>query len=378
APRGLAGAELDSAITEFARTANDAIDPRAGELVRAVWFPADAEGVLLLAIHHLAVDVVSWHIMIDGLAAAWQQVQAGVTPKMLPEFTSYRQWSETLWQRATEPEVLAQRDYWAAQVSAPDAALGARLPAPATDTWSTLRVSTVATPVPLTERLLAHVGKDEGVRELLLTALTMTMASVHADNGNDPAAGALIALEGHGRADAELGTDTANTLGWFTSVFPVRLGVGDDAVDVARAQADPAAARTLLDGVTTHLREIPNQGLDYGLLRYVDRVPELHAAAEPQVEFNYLGRIDLSGTEGNPWSLLVGAHDTALPLDPEPDLPLRYAVDVIAGIGTTPDGPALTTNFRLPAGRDHAVQRAHHQNRAVRAWRDHQQAIDLP
>ncbi|MEV6216246.1 amino acid adenylation domain-containing protein [Nocardia sp. NPDC051833] len=346
APRGLAGAELDSAITEFARTANDAIDPRAGELVRAVWFPADAEGVLLLAIHHLAVDVVSWHIMIDGLAAAWQQVQSGVTPKMLPEFTSYRQWSETMWQRATEPEVLAQRDYWAAQVSAPDAALGARLPAPATDTWSTLRVSTVATPVALTERLLAHVGKDEGVRELLLTALTMTMASVHADNGNDPAAGALIALEGHGRADAELGTDTANTLGWFTSVFPVRLGVGDDAVDVARAQADPAAARALLDGVTTHLREIPNQGLDYGLLRYVDRVPELHAAAEPQVEFNYLGRIDLSGTEGNPWSLLVGAHDTALPLDPEPDLPLRYAVDVIAGIGTTPDGPALTTNFR--------------------------------
>ncbi|MGS2808624.1 amino acid adenylation domain-containing protein [Nocardia sp. MW-W600-9] len=348
APRGLAGAELDAAITEFARTANDDIDPRTGAMVRAVWFAdtAGAGDVLLLAIHHLAVDVVSWHIMIDGLAAAWQQVQSGVTPKMLPEFTSYRQWSEAMWQRAAEPEVLAQRHYWAAQVAAPDAALGARVPAPATDTWSTLRITTVATPVALTERLLARVGKDEGVRELLLTALTMTMASVHADNGNDATAGALIALEGHGRADAELGTDTANTLGWFTNVFPVRLGVGEHAVDVAGAQADPAAARTLLDTVSTHLREIPNQGLDYGLLRYVDRVPELRAAAEPQVEFNYLGRIDLSGTEGNPWSLLVGAHDAALPLDPEPDLPLRYAVDVIAGIGTTPDGPALTTNFR--------------------------------
>ncbi|MFD4430214.1 condensation domain-containing protein, partial [Nocardia sp. NPDC058497] len=217
APRGLSGSELDSAITEFARVANDAIDPRAGEMVRAVWFPgstaatnggtsadsdatavvtatdcggdvtansgtsagadaAEADGagaeatadqgdVLLLSIHHLAVDVVSWHIMIDGLAAAWQQVQAGVTPKMLPEFTSYRQWSEAMWQRASEPEVLAQRDYWAAQVSAPDAALGARVPAPATDTWSTLRVSSVATPVAVTERLLNRVGKDEGVRE---------------------------------------------------------------------------------------------------------------------------------------------------------------------------------------------------------------------
>ncbi|WP_280220979.1 non-ribosomal peptide synthetase [Nocardia neocaledoniensis] len=347
APRGLAGAELDTAITRFARIANDDIDPRSGAMVRAVWF-AESEGdgdVLLLAIHHLAVDVVSWHIMIDGLAAAWQQIRSGVTPKMLPEFTSYRQWSEAMWQRASEPEVLAQRDYWAAQVGAPDAALGARHPAPATDTWSTLRVRSVVTPVALTERLLGRLGKEEGVRELLLTALAMTMASVHADNGNDPAAGALIALEGHGRADAELGTDTANTLGWFTSVFPVRLGVGADAVDVAGAQADPAAARSLLDSVSTHLREIPNQGLDYGLLRYVDRVNELRAA-EPQVEFNYLGRIDLSGAEGDAWSLLVGPRNEALPLDPEPDLPLRYALDVIAGIGTTPDGPALTTNFR--------------------------------
>ncbi|MFC4124694.1 amino acid adenylation domain-containing protein [Nocardia rhizosphaerae] len=369
APSGLTGTELDAAITEFARTANDGIDPRVGAMVRAVWFagaeqtvdetaagagPAGGDrafaehtsGILLLSIHHLAVDVVSWHIMIDGLAAAWQQLRSGVTPKMLPEFTSYRQWSQALWQRASTPEVLAQRDYWAAQVGAPDAALGARHPAPTTDTWSSLRVRTVATPVALTERLFARLGRDEGVRELLLTALTMTMASMHAGNGNDPAAGALIALEGHGRADAELGTDTANTLGWFTSVFPVRLGVGAEAVDVAAAQADPAAARALLDSVTAHLREIPNQGLDYGLLRYVDRVPELRAAAEPQVEFNYLGRVDLAGAEHKPWSLLVGEHDTALPLDPEPDLPLRYAVDVIAGIGTTPEGPALTTNFR--------------------------------
>ncbi|MFD6397937.1 condensation domain-containing protein [Nocardia sp. NPDC060249] len=371
APRGLGGAQLDTAITKYARIANDAIDPRAGDMVRAVWFagaePADAaevagatdpagvpgsgsgDDILLLAVHHLAVDVVSWHIMLDALAAAWQQIQAGVTPKMLPEFTSYRQWSEAMWQRASAPEVLAQRDYWATQVREPDAALGSRHPAPATDTWSSLRVSTVATPVAVTDRLLDRVGKDEGVREFLLTALTITMASLHADNGNDPAAGALIAMEGHGRADTTLDTDTANTLGWFTSVFPVRLGVGDNAVDIARAQADPAAARALLDSVSTHLREIPNQGLDYGLLRYVNRAAELRAAAEPQVEFNYLGRIDLSGNESDPWSLLVGKHDQALPLDPEPDLPLRYAIDVIAGIGTTPEGPALTTNFRWSA-----------------------------
>ncbi|GGK57791.1 condensation domain-containing protein [Nocardia camponoti] len=326
--------DLAPLVTKYARIANDAIDPYAGEMVRAVWFDGP-EPMLLLSIHHLAVDVVSWHIMLDGLAAAWQQIQAGVAPKMLPEFTSYREWAELMTRRANQPEVLAQRDYWASQVSAPDAPLGSRLPDPTADTWSSLRVKTVATPVALTERLLAHVGKDEGVRELLLTALTLTINATHAANGNNP--GALIALEGHGRADAELDTDTANTLGWFTSVYPVRLG----------ADHVPGNTRDLLDSVTIHLREIPNQGLDYGLLRYVNRAPELRT--EPQVEFNYLGRIDLAGSTTDPWSLLVGKYDDALPLDPEPDLPLRYAIDVIAGIGTTPTGPALTTNFRWSA-----------------------------
>ncbi|MFE3799919.1 amino acid adenylation domain-containing protein [Nocardia tengchongensis] len=329
-------ADTAKAVHSVARVLMDEIDPRTGHMVRAAWFSGTEHGdILLLTIHHLAVDVVSWHLLIAALG------EGGA----LPESTSYREFARRMGERAETTEILAQRDYWRDQLTAPDPAIGRRIPFPDTDTWSSLRVATAVTPVPVTERMLASLTRDEGVREFLLTALTVTLASWRRERAQDPAHGALIALEGHGRADDLLGTDTSNTLGWFTTVFPVRLGAGMT-VDIERAEQDPAAARALLDAVTEHLSAVPNGGLDYGLLRYTTRVPELATARHPQVEFNYLGRVDLSGQAADSWSLLTGPLNEALPLDPEPDLPLRYALDVIAGIGATPEGPQLTTNWR--------------------------------
>ncbi|MFD7845249.1 amino acid adenylation domain-containing protein, partial [Nocardia sp. NPDC059764] len=329
-------ADTAKAVHSVARVLMDEIDPRTGDMVRAAWFSGTDQGdVLLLTIHHLAVDVVSWHLLIAALG------EGGA----LPESTSYREFSRRMAERAESAEILSQSAYWRDQLDAPDPAIGRRIPYPDTDTWSSLRVATAVTPVPVTERVLASLTRDEGVREFLLTALTVTLASWRRERAQDPAHGALIALEGHGRADDLLGTDTSNTLGWFTTVFPVRLGAGAT-VDIERAEQDPAAARALLDAVTAQLSAIPNGGLDYGLLRYTTGVPELATARHPQVEFNYLGRVDLSGQAADSWSLLTGPLNESLPLDPEPDLPLRYALDVIAGIGSTPEGPQLTANWR--------------------------------
>ncbi|MGW5105824.1 amino acid adenylation domain-containing protein [Nocardia sp. NPDC004123] len=329
-------ADTAAAVHAAARTVMDQIDPRTGDMVRAVWFSGTEHGdVLLLTIHHLAVDVVSWHLLIAALNEG----------AALPESTSYREFSRRMAERAESAEVRAQHDYWRDQLAAPDPAIGRRIPYPHTDTWSSLRVATAVTPVEVTARLLAALTRDEGVRELLLTALTITLASWRRERAQDPSHGALLALEGHGRADDLLGADTSNTLGWFTTVFPIRLGAGET-VDAERAEQDPAAARALLESVTAYLSAIPGQGLDYGLLRYTARVPELATARHPQIEFNYLGRVDLSGQDPRSWSLLTGPLNEALPLDPEPDLPLRYALDVIAGIGSTPEGPQLSTNWR--------------------------------
>jgi mycobactin peptide synthetase MbtF len=344
-------AELCSAIADSARAVTEEIDPRAGAMVRAVWFRGAQRGlkpgdVLLITAHHLAVDVVSWHIMLGDIAEAWRSVQSGAAPKTLPEFTSYRRWSQLMWERVAEPEVQNQRQYWITQVREPDPELGLRHPDPTRDTWSTLRVSQVVTPVSDTERVLATLTRDGGVREFLLAAMTIAVASWRRERGQDQGAGALIALEGHGRADAELDTDTTNTVGWFTTAFPVRLGVCAAAVDIERAEGDPGAARALLDSVTAHLRAIPHEGLDYGLLRYVDRVPELRSGAEPQIQFGYLGRLDLSGATDQPWSLLTAPYIDALPIDPEPDLPLRFALNISVLVGATPEGPQLIANWR--------------------------------
>jgi mycobactin peptide synthetase MbtF len=328
----------------------DEIDPDTGDLVRAVWFRGAPGGLLFLAIHHLAVDVVSWHILTADLAAAWEQISAGAAAEVMPEPTSYRTWSLLMQQRAESAGVLAQREYWAAQVTAPDPAIGSRAPDPAIDTWKSLRATTVPTPVSVTAEVLATLRKEAGVREILLAALAMTLISWRRERGQDCTSGALVALESHGRADDLVEADTSATVGWFTTVFPVRLGAGALAVDVDTAEADPAAALALLDSVTAHLTGIPTGGLDFGLLRQTAGVPELSGGAEPQVEFNYLGRTDLSETDSSAWSFVTDArYAEAMPIAPEPDLPLRYALDVIAAVVSSPDGPQLTTQWRWSA-----------------------------
>ncbi|WP_280367088.1 non-ribosomal peptide synthetase [Nocardia wallacei] len=323
----------------------DEIDPGTGDLVRAVWFRGRADGdVLFLAIHHLAVDVVSWHILTADLAAAWEQVRDGGTPKVMSEPTSYRAWSRSMVQRAGHDDVLAQRDYWAAQVAGPDPALGSRKPDPARDTWDSLRANMIHTPADTTARVLGATTGSAGVREILLAALTMTLISWRRERGEDDTNGALIALESHGRADEAVGADSSGTVGWFTSVFPVRLGSGAMALD-----ADTAAAE-LLDSVTAHVAEVPRHGVDFGLLQAVARVPELVDAPEPQVEFNYLGRSDLLENDRPAWSITTDAVFTeAMPIASEPDLPLRYALDVVAAVGNSPDGPRLSTQWRWSA-----------------------------
>ncbi|WP_084487413.1 non-ribosomal peptide synthetase [Nocardia sienata] len=348
---GGTGAELAAAVGAAARSAIEELDPYRAQLLRAVRFGGTSRGdLLLLAVHHLAVDVVSWHILIADLAHAWAQVAAGAAPRVAAEHTSYRRWSRLLWERARQPDVLAQRDYWAAQVQAPDPILGGRA-LRSTDTWASLRfIGVPATPA-TTARILRSAPGQDGVRDLLLAALTATLASWRRARGQDHRAGALVALESHGRPDIAPDCDTSATVGWFTSVFPVRLGTGEHAVDVGRAESEPEAARALLDSVSAQMRRIPEQGLDFGLLRDIAGVPELVEAAYPQIELNYLGRMDLGGHSEGAWSMITDPElAEALPVDTEPDLPVRAATSLVATVESTAEGPQLITRWGFSEG----------------------------
>ncbi|MEU7142872.1 amino acid adenylation domain-containing protein [Nocardia sp. NPDC046473] len=368
--------DFEATLATRSRDVLDEIDPRTGDLVRAVWFVrSDAPDVLLLTVHHLAIDPVSWHIVSVDLAASWAQVVAGQSPTPPVEHIGYRRWAGRLRERAGTEAVSAQRTYWARQVAAPDPVLGTRLPDPASDTWSSYQVHPVPASAETTASILDGLHRGSaGVREFLLTALTMTLASWRAERGQDATAGTYLALEGHGREDAVLGDDidTAHTLGWFTSIVPARLGVGGDCVDVVTALADPSRATALLDAVATHLAEMPNNGLDYGVLRYLDAVPELIDAPPPQVLFDYLGRFDLSGA-GRPWAPIPDpALHGCLPLVSEPDFALRYALDVIAAVRTTAAGPQLVTYLRW----SESVFTAAAAQRLAELWHDAVTALD--
>ncbi|MGH2609677.1 MAG: condensation domain-containing protein, partial [Tepidiformaceae bacterium] len=107
-------------------------------------------------------------------------------------------------------------------------------------------------------------------------------------------------LEGHGREPLFDEVDLTRTVGWFTTIFPVRLELETE---------DPGEA---LKSVKEQLRRIPNRGLTYGVLRYLSSdlhvIEQLSALPDADVGFNYLGQyaathaLESSGPERSPRS----------------------------------------------------------------------------
>ncbi|WP_440712827.1 amino acid adenylation domain-containing protein [Gordonia sp. FQ] len=354
-PAGDGAGVSREAITRAAHRANDHVDPAAGRMLSAVRLTADGGHVLLLAIHHLAVDAVSWQVLFTDLFEAGIAVTSGQPIELMSEYTDYRSFAQLVARRATSGAVEAQRGYWRRQVTGPDPVIGHRRTAIGTDTWADLRSHVVLSGHDETARVLAAAGRERGVREFLLAALATTLSAWRTERGQDARAGVLVALEGHGREDRVVGddVDTGRTLGWFTTVFPVRIGLGR-AVGPAGLCDDADGRRELLDAVAAEVAAVPNHGLDYGLLRY-DRADEvLTAADEPQIELNYLGRFDLGipgGGAGAAWAPITDLDvNEALPTDPEPDLPLRYTIDLVCVVRATDDGPQLVANWRYASG----------------------------
>ncbi|MDA3638390.1 non-ribosomal peptide synthetase [Mycobacterium xenopi] len=347
---------VEATLNVHAHKVINRIDPFAGAMVRALWCDDPAGGCLLLVMHHLVTDAVSWFVLMAGLAAGWKQLCSGEKLFLSGEYTTYREFSRLLAERSRRPEVAAQRGFWLAQLRGPDPALGSRRPDPRRDTWASLRLTTARSEVADTRLMLdkvASAGAGIGVREFLLTALTMTLTSWRVGRGDPVGNGLVVALEGHGREDELVdpggAVDTSNTAGWFTTVFPVRLRHPGQPVDIDTARRDPAAARDLLRAVADQVAAVPNNGLDYGLLRYQRRDPALVAAPHPQVQLNYVGRLDLSPQHQGvaPWTLVTDpARHAWLTRAPEPELPLRYTFDVVPVVHPTAAGPQLMTSWR--------------------------------
>ncbi|MFI7409575.1 amino acid adenylation domain-containing protein [Streptomyces sp. NPDC049627] len=353
--------DLDEAADRAAREAVRRLDPSSGVMVRAVWLDAGPArtGRLVLAVHHLAVDGVSWRILVPDLRSACEAAAAGRKPALDPVGTSFRRWASLLAGQASEPERTAELEGWGAVVAHAEPPLGRRNLDPLRDTAATVRRARWTVPARQARTLVAETPLlfHCGVHEVLLSTLAGAVRLVRPHPAADAAADAarhpgdgtgivLVDVEGHGRHSLG-GADLLRTVGWFTSVHPVRLDLAR--VDLDQALAGGPAVGALLKAVKEQARAIPGDGLGYGLLRHLgpETAPILAALPGPQVGFNYLGRFATAPGTGavDPWQL---AGRTPIGGSAAPDLPAAHVVEAAAAVRDTPDGPELGLTLSWP------------------------------
>ncbi|NKY87955.1 amino acid adenylation domain-containing protein [Nocardia veterana] len=335
-------AEIDAHL----QAAADRLDPAAGVLVQAVWMTDAAAGDLMwVVIHHLAVDAVSWRIVLADLAAAWQQIVAGAEPHFGPATTSVRRWSHGLVEQAPG-RAAAELALWTSILTPGEQLLGARPLDPARDTAATADRVRVRVPADIADTVLTTVpARFHGTpNDPLLAALALALGQWRQRRGR-AAATELIALEGHGREELAVpGADLSATVGWFTTRFPVRLDL--TGIDADDAFAGGPAAGRAVERVKEQLRAVPGNGIGYGMLRHLD--PDAAAALtpwrEPQLAFNYLGRVAAHEHTG-PWTPTTEFTSLTATVDPRMALPAVLDVNAIAEPG--PDGLELDATWEF-------------------------------
>ncbi|MEU6041874.1 amino acid adenylation domain-containing protein [Actinomadura sp. NPDC047616] len=328
----------EQAVAEQLRLAGTRLDPAAGVMTQLVWFDAgpDTEGTLLWLVHHLAVDGVSWRVLLPDLADAYEKPDEPLDPVPV----SFRSWALALSAEARGSERTAELPLWKAMLDHPEPPLGGRPLDPARDLLTRMRRVTVTVPTETTGALLTrvpaafHAGMDDVLLAALAAALTETRGT----------AGVLVDVEGHGRVALSDGMDLSRTVGWFTSAHPVRLDTGP--IDPAGVRAGGPDAGELIKRVKEQLRAVPSDGLGYGLLRHLNpgTAAELAGLPVPQIGFNYLGRFT-GGTAGGAraaWRQ-VGEGGGA-----DPAMAAPHALELTGLVRERPHGPELELSLSWP------------------------------
>ncbi|WP_436498500.1 non-ribosomal peptide synthase/polyketide synthase [Actinokineospora sp. HUAS TT18] len=259
-------------IPALADAARATLDPGAGRLVRALLIEGLDQPRLFLTVHHLVMDGVSWRIVLNDLATAYQQCVQGADVRLAPVGTAFAEWAHQLAEHVATGAFDADLAHWAA-VPAPE-------PLPVDHDGANLagdiRSVTVRLDADTTAALLHRVPDRyrTQVNDVLLSALGRALADW---TGRDRVG---VTLEGHGREEILDGVDLSRTVGWFTTQFPVALDLPD---------RDWGAT---MKSVKEQLRAVPHRGMSYEALRYLRPGTGLDGTALPAVCFNYHGQFD--------------------------------------------------------------------------------------
>lgn len=266
-------ADDEQALLSTFNDAQRSLDLSNGPLLRCVLVSrSDERQQLLIAAHHLAVDGVSWRVLLEDLQLAYKQAAGGRTIELDLEIDGLHDWARYLHQDLANSRLDGELAYWQG-LSAEEATL------PCDNPDGTARVADgdhmrMTLDEAQTQRLLnnAPTAYRTRINDLLLAALAQALGQWSGRSRH------VITLEGHGRNGPDGAPDVSRTVGWFTTLYPVALEASDDALDTLKRTKEM-------------LRQVPSEGVGYGVLKELQgaELPELTGAG---LTFNYLGRFD--------------------------------------------------------------------------------------
>ncbi len=271
--------ESEKAIAELTEATHRDFDLEHGPLLRVKLIRDKKHDHVLLVAHHLVIDSVSWRIVLEDLAIAYEQISSGKTPVLQDKTDSIGTWALAMRRYAASRGLIHEAPYW----QRIEQASVRPLPQYSSLGDGTMRNNAIAS-IRLepneTELLLkdTHKAYNTEMNDVLLTALALALKDWTGDST------ALLSVEGHGREEVVDNVVVTRTVGWFTSIYPVLLTIEPE---------QPVGEQ--LKRVKETLRQIPNRGIGYGVLRYLapsDSCEQESFRAKPEISFNYLGQFD--------------------------------------------------------------------------------------
>lgn len=246
-----------------------------GPLFKAAVFTFEKYDYLLLVIHHLVVDNVSWNILKEDIFTLLQQQEAGL-PFQLPHKThSFKAWSENLLTYAGSGAIEQVEQYWQHLHSNELRRIPADFP-DGTNLVVDASAVTVRLDSDLTRSLVSAGRKNTGIdlNDILLTALVISVDELYGFKEM------VVAFEGHGREQIVEGLNITRTVGWFTSIYPVKL----------ERKSGVQSLTSQIEDTHTLLKGIPENGLSYGL--WLASTGGWKKEKTPQISYNFFGNVD--------------------------------------------------------------------------------------
>ncbi len=277
-----AAALNETKLTERINEMQASLDIQNGPVCKIIYYDrgSNKNGILQIIIHHLAMDGVSWRILLEDFQTAYKQFTVNVEPTLPLKTTSFKRWAEELQKYAQSKTIDAEKSFWLALAQKDIPQIPVDFPE-GSNTEADVETFSIGLNQEQTASLIQEAPPvyNTQINDLLLTALVRAFARWSGKRSM------RINLEGHGRENISPEIDISRTIGWFTTMYPVFL-------DLKNATQDGDTIKIIKE----ELRAIPNKGIGFGLLRYLssdDMVQkQLAILDQPGITFNYLGQFD--------------------------------------------------------------------------------------